>query len=76
MKIEKKEIVVIWGAIIVVLYVLTRAVYSFFMKVIFDYLSGYFGPSLASALFWVGWILVLIKVFDIVIKWCIFSDDI
>jgi hypothetical protein len=76
MNIEKKEVILIWGAIIVVLYILTRLIYGFYMEVVFDYLSRLLGPSLTSALFWTGWILILIKAFDLIMKWCIFSDDI
>jgi hypothetical protein len=76
MKTEVKGMFLVWGFIIVVIYILTRAIYGFYMVVIFDHLSRYLGSSLTMALFWVGWILLLIKTLDVIIKWCVFNDDI
>lgn len=76
MNIGKKEVVLVWGVIVVVFYILTRVVHSFYMEVMFGYLSRFLGSSLTSALFWVLWILILIKALDLIIRWSIFSDDI
>jgi hypothetical protein len=75
MKIEMKEIFLVWGAIIVILSILTRLIYGLYMRTVFEYLSNWLGSSLAITLFWAGWVLALIKAIDVVMNWCIFNDD-
>jgi hypothetical protein len=75
MKIETKEIFLVWGAIIVILSILTKLIYGLYMRTVFEYLSNWLGSSLTMALFWAGWVLALIKAIDVVMNWCIFNDD-
>lgn len=75
MNIGKKEVIFVWGGIIIFLAVVTKLIHNFYMARVFQYITKYTGDSLASTLFWVGWIIILLFALNVFLKWCIYNDN-
>ncbi|MDD3098495.1 MAG: hypothetical protein PHU82_01545 [Candidatus Pacebacteria bacterium] len=75
MNIGKKEVVLVWGAIILFLSVLTKLAYNLYLAQIFQYVSRYTGNSLALMLFFIGWAIFIIFVLNALLNWCIYKDN-
>ena len=70
---EMKEFLLVWTGILIMVGIVSKLVHNLYTKTLFSLIAKHTGDSLALVLFWVGWLFLLLLIYNIVMNLYIYE---